>query len=158
MVKAGLVESAYYAAEGRHYLPEAETADLIRLNESIAKMLSTLAADLGAWRLRKAQQQEQTKDQERPIRCARRSLECLRQTEVEDFDGAVRLDLHVGGFQVTMNDALFVRSLERRSNLLRKRERLVDRNRPAQEIRSASVGPSTSSITSAVVPSLLSKP
>jgi four helix bundle protein len=35
----GELKSAYYAAEGRDYLPAAETADLIRLNESIAKML-----------------------------------------------------------------------------------------------------------------------
>ncbi|HEU4691063.1 MAG TPA: four helix bundle protein, partial [Vicinamibacterales bacterium] len=33
----GELKSAYYAAEGRQYLSEAETADLIQLNESIAK-------------------------------------------------------------------------------------------------------------------------
>jgi four helix bundle protein len=35
----GELKSGYFAAEGRGYLPINETADLIRLNESIAKML-----------------------------------------------------------------------------------------------------------------------
>ena len=42
----GEVKSAYYAAEGRNYLPAVETADLIRLNESIAKMLRRWQATL----------------------------------------------------------------------------------------------------------------
>ena len=42
----GELKSAYYAAEGRNYLPAAETADLIRLNESIAKMLRRWQATL----------------------------------------------------------------------------------------------------------------
>jgi four helix bundle protein len=35
----GELKSAYYAATGRRYLTETDAADLIRLNESIAKML-----------------------------------------------------------------------------------------------------------------------
>jgi four helix bundle protein len=42
----GEVKSAYYAAEGRDYLPAAETVDLIQLNESIAKMLRRWIATL----------------------------------------------------------------------------------------------------------------
>jgi four helix bundle protein len=42
----GELKSAYYAADGRQYLPPAETADLIRLNESIAKMLRRWQATL----------------------------------------------------------------------------------------------------------------
>jgi hypothetical protein len=35
----GELKSGYYAAQGRNYLSAADTADLIQLNESIAKML-----------------------------------------------------------------------------------------------------------------------
>ena len=35
----GELKSGYYAAAGRKYLADAETAELISLNESIAKML-----------------------------------------------------------------------------------------------------------------------
>ena len=55
-----------------------------------------------------------------------------------------------------MDDALLVRGLQRLGNLLRDGQRLVDRNRP-RAMRSASVGPSTSSITSACTPSDLLK-
>jgi four helix bundle protein len=66
----GEVKSAYYAAEGRHYLAESETADLIRLNESIAKMLRRWQATLepGGRRTKdhgRTQDQGRTKDQER---------------------------------------------------------------------------------------------
>ena len=42
----GELKSAYYAAEGRNYLSASETADLISLNESIAKMLRRWQATL----------------------------------------------------------------------------------------------------------------
>lgn len=42
----GELKSAYYAAEGREYLSVPEAADLIRLNESIAKMLRRWQATL----------------------------------------------------------------------------------------------------------------
>jgi four helix bundle protein len=35
----GEVKAGYYASQGRHYISRAELGDLIRLNESIAKML-----------------------------------------------------------------------------------------------------------------------
>jgi four helix bundle protein len=45
----GELKAGYYAAEGRRYITETETGDLIALNESIAKMLrrwlSTLKTD-----------------------------------------------------------------------------------------------------------------
>ena len=60
----GEVKSADYAAEGRNYLSASETADLISLNESIAKMLrrwqATLEKDQG-WTKDKGR----TKDQGR---------------------------------------------------------------------------------------------
>ena len=34
-----LLKAGYYAATGRHYLSEGEAAELIELNESIARML-----------------------------------------------------------------------------------------------------------------------
>jgi four helix bundle protein len=40
------LKSACYAAEGRSYLPATETADLVRLNKSIAKMLRRWQATL----------------------------------------------------------------------------------------------------------------
>ena len=48
-----------------------------------------------------------------------------------------------------MNDPLLVRRLERFGDLPRDRQRLVERNRPARDPVATSVGPSTSSITSA---------
>ena len=45
----GELKAAYYAAEGRKYLGAAETADLIALNESIAKMLRRWQAKLTPW-------------------------------------------------------------------------------------------------------------
>jgi four helix bundle protein len=42
----GELKSAYYAAQGRNYLSASETADLISLNESIAKMLRRWMATL----------------------------------------------------------------------------------------------------------------
>jgi len=60
----GEVKSAYYAAEGRNYLSASETADLISLNESIAKMLrrwqATLDKDQG-----RTKDKGRTKDQGR---------------------------------------------------------------------------------------------
>ena len=45
---------------------------------------------------------------------ARRSRRCidLRQPEVQNFYGAVGLDLDVAGFQIAMHDALFVRGFQ----------------------------------------------
>jgi four helix bundle protein len=63
----GELKSVYYAAEGRNYLSAAETADLISLNESIAKMLrrwmATLDKDQGL--AKRTKDHGRTKDQER---------------------------------------------------------------------------------------------
>ena len=56
-----------------------------------------------------------------------------------------------------MNDALLVRRFERLGDLSRDRQRFVERQGPCA-MRSASVGPSTSSRTSAWTPSDSSKP
>ena len=58
-------------------------------------------------------------------------LQRLGQAEVEDLDLAVRRHLHVGRLQVPVDDALLVGFLEGLGDLLRDRDRLVDRNRPA---------------------------
>ena len=86
-----------------------------------------------------------------------RRFQRLGQAEVQHLHGAVRPHLDVGGLQIAVNDALLVRRFERFGDLLRDRQRLVDRDRP-RAMRSASVGPSTSSITSAVMPPLFSRP
>ena len=51
-----------------------------------------------------------------------------------------------------MDDALLVRGLERLGDLPGERQRLVERDGACRAMRSASVGPSTSSITSACTP------
>ena len=56
----------------------------------------------------------------------------LREAEVQDLHGAVRRDLDIRGLQIAMNDSLFVRGFERFGDLLRDRQRLVDRDRPAR--------------------------
>jgi four helix bundle protein len=48
----GELKSAYYAAESRDYLSSSETADLISLNESIAKMIRRWQATLEPERTR----------------------------------------------------------------------------------------------------------
>ena len=73
----------------------------------------------------------------------------LREPEIQHLHGAVRPHLDVGRLQVAMDDALLVRGLERFGDLSRDWQRLVDRDW-SLAMRSASVGPSTSSITSAV--------
>ena len=65
----GEVKSAYYAAEGRDYLSAAEAVDLIRLNESIAKMLRRWIATLEPG----DQSRSRTKDQGRTRDQARRT-------------------------------------------------------------------------------------
>ena len=66
-------------------------------------------------------------------------------------------DLDVGGLQIAVDDALLVRRFERLGDLLRDRQRLVERNRAARDpLRQSS--PSTSSITSACMPPDLFEP
>ena len=63
----GELKSAYYAAAGRDYFSAAETEDLIRLNESIAKMLRRWQATLEPGDSRSSRNRDQgwTKDQGR---------------------------------------------------------------------------------------------
>ena len=66
-------------------------------------------------------------------------------------------DLDVRGLQIAMDDAPLMRRLERIRNLPRDGQRLLERDRAAA-MRSASVGPSTSSMTSAWTPPESSRP
>lgn len=62
----GELKAGYYAAEGRKYLTAAETADLIALNESIARMLRRWQATLmPPDRKRNREDQGPTEDQGR---------------------------------------------------------------------------------------------
>ena len=63
----GELKSGYYAAEGRKYLAAAETAELIALNESIARMLRRWQATLTPLEqtTKQGQDRPRTKDQER---------------------------------------------------------------------------------------------
>ena len=81
----------------------------------------------------------------------------FRQPEVEHLHRAVIPYLDVRRLQIAMDDSLFVRGLERLGDLLRNRQRLVDRDRTLSDAVGKS-GPSTSSITRAVMPALLSRP
>ena len=66
-------------------------------------------------------------------------------------------DFDIRRLQIAMDDPLLVRRFDRLGDLRRDRQRVVDRNRPCA-MRSASVGPSTSSMTRAAVPSRFSRP
>ena len=65
--------------------------------------------------------------------CARRRLHRLRQPEVEHLHRAVAAHLDVRGLQIAMDDALLVRRFERLGNLLRDRERLIERDRTSSD-------------------------
>ena len=66
--------------------------------------------------------------------------------------------LDVGGFQIAMDDPLLVRGFEGFGDLLRDRQRFVERDGAARIRRCARSSPSTSSITSARTPPLSSRP
>jgi hypothetical protein len=53
----------------------------------------------------------------------------LCQAEIQYLDDAVRTDLHVGRFQVTMDDALLVSSFDRFGDLSRNRKCFIDGKR-----------------------------
>ena len=57
----------------------------------------------------------------------------LREPEVEHLHRAVVADLDVGRLQIAMDDALLVRGFERLGDLLRDRQRFVERNRAARD-------------------------
>jgi hypothetical protein len=56
-------------------------------------------------------------------------IERLGEAEVEHLHPAVAVELDIGGFQVPVNDALFVRGFERFGDLLCDRNRFIDRDR-----------------------------
>jgi hypothetical protein len=53
--------------------------------------------------------------------------------EVEHLHGSVRPQLDVGGFQISVDDALLVRGFESFGNLPRDGQRFVDVNRPLDQ-------------------------
>ena len=55
-------------------------------------------------------------------------LECFRQTEVQHLHAAVRPHLDVGGLEIAMDDALFVRGFKGVGDLLRDRQGVVERD------------------------------
>ena len=66
LASTGELKAGYYAAEGRQYLAAAETADLIALNDSIARMLRRWQATMTPPdRKRNHEDQGRTKDQGR---------------------------------------------------------------------------------------------
>ena len=52
---------------------------------------------------------------------------CLGEAKVEHLDDALGRDLDVGGLQIAMDDALFVRGFERLGDLARDGQRLAER-------------------------------
>ena len=76
----------------------------------------------------------------------------LRQTEVQDLHDTVLAYLHVGGLQITVDDACLVRGLEGVGNLPGDGQRLVEGQAgrgPGRWIISSRVCPGTSSMTKA---------
>ena len=55
-------------------------------------------------------------------------IERLRQSEVQHLHRAIRSHLDIRGFQIAMDDAVFMRGFERVRDLARDRQRLVERN------------------------------
>ncbi len=59
---------------------------------------------------------------------ASKRVERLRQTEIEQLDGAAGCELDVGGLQIPMNDPALVGRLESGGDLMRDGQRLLERN------------------------------
>ena len=66
-------------------------------------------------------------------RRTRGGLQGLGQAKVEHLHGAVRADFDVGGLQVTVDDPLLVRRLQRLRDLLRDRQRVVEGDLSARD-------------------------
>ena len=66
-----------------------------------------------------------------PRRSAKRGggLHRFREAEVEDFHRAIGAHFDIGRFQIAVDDALFVRGLERLRDLLRDGQGVVEWNR-----------------------------
>ena len=91
------------------------------------------------------------------VRALRSGSLDLRQSEVEHFHDAIGRDLDVGRLQVAMDDAPFVGRGEHLRDLPRDGQRVRTEMGP-RAMRLASVSPSTSSRTSARIPSASSRP
>ena len=63
----------------------------------------------------------------------RSRIQCLRQPEVEHFHRAVGAHLDIRGFQIAMDDALVVRGFQGVCDLLRNRQRVVQRHGSARD-------------------------
>ena len=129
----------------------AERPDVRALVDRLAARLLRTHVGGGAQNARPCLRHRRTGDRRR-LRCiarrAARRFERFREAEVEHLHRAVRPHLDVGRLQIAMDDALLVRRFERFGDLLRDRQRLVERDRPARDaVRQSS--PSTSSMTSA---------
>ena len=85
----------------------------------------------------------------RPRVDAPAGVQRLRQPEVEHLHRAVGAHLDVRRLQIAMDDPLLVRGFERLGDLLRDRQRLVERDGAARDALPPRSSPSTSSITSA---------
>ncbi len=72
---------------------------------------------------------------QRRVRVATLRLPGLGEPEVEHLDHALVGELDVGGFEVAVDDARFVRGLQRLGDLQRDREGLVDGNRTTADAR-----------------------
>jgi hypothetical protein len=83
------------------------------------------------------------------VRVAVRRRRELRETEVEDLHDAIARDPDVGRLQIAMDDPLLVRGIERVGKLASDPQRFVQRDSDRAPFESASVSPSTSSITRA---------
>ena len=96
---------------------------------------------------------------QRLVRPLRALLGCqrLREPEVQDLHSPVKAQLDVRGLEIAMDDALLVRGFKPFRDLLRDRQRFVNRNRP-RAMRCDRSSPSTSSITSARTPPDSSRP
>ena len=73
--------------------------------------------------------------------------ECFRQAKVQHFDFSLGRHLHVGGFQVAVNDSFLVRCFQRLGNLFRDGRASSTGTAPSRLMRSANVSPDTNSIT-----------
>ena len=80
------------------------------------------------------------------------------EPEVEHLHGAVCAHLDVGRLQIAVDDPVLVRRFERLRDLRAMGKRLVERKRTRARCARRASGPSTSSITSAVMPSALFEP
>jgi hypothetical protein len=59
-----------------------------------------------------------------------RPANAFAKPKIQQFDHALRRDLHIGGFQITMNDAFVVRVFQSSGNLRSDVPNLVERHWP----------------------------